>query len=197
MDAKRFQNKTRRIKIVLKNKIKIVAIIGSISENSFTRKSIKLAIDEIEKNSRFSVDIIDPREFDLPLPGLGIQNDSRKRLQEIVEKADGALLATPEYNGSFSSIIKIVIENLGYPSELSNKPIAIIGVASGDMGAVKSIEALRSVCAHIGGLVLPNSTSVAHINEMFDSGDNCIDEQTNRRIRRVGAGLVNYMENVK
>jgi len=30
-------------------KIKIVALIGSVSENSFTRKSLKLAVDEIEK----------------------------------------------------------------------------------------------------------------------------------------------------
>jgi len=174
-------------------KIKIVAIIGSVSENSFTRKSLKLAVDEIEKNENVSVDIIDPRDFDLPLPGLGIQNESRKRLQKIIGDADGAILATPEYNGSFSSILKMTIENLGYPSELAGKPIAILGVASGDMGAIKSIEALRGVCAHIGGIVLPNSTSVAHISDKFDSDGKCIDEQTERRIRRVGFGLVGYI----
>ncbi len=174
-------------------KIKIAVIIGSVSENSFTRKSVKLAIDEIEKNNNFSVDIIDPREFDLPLPGLGIQNESKIRLQKIIGEADAALLATPEYNGSFSSIIKIVIENLAYPSELVGKPIALLGVASGDMGAIKSIEALRGVCAHIGGIVLPNSTSVAHINNKFDSNNNCIDEQTEKRIRRVGTDLVKYL----
>ena len=174
-------------------KIKIVAVIGSVSENSFTRKSLKLAVDEIEKIENVSVDIIDPRDFDLPIPGLGIQNESRNRLQKIIGEADGAILATPEYNGSFSSIIKMTIENLGYPSELAAKPIAILGVASGDMGAIKSIEALRGVCAHIGGIVLPNSTSVAHINEKFDSDGNCIDEQTERRIRRIGTGLVKYI----
>ena len=173
--------------------IKVVAIIGSVSENSFTRKSLKLAVDEIDKNENVSVEIIDPRDFDLPIPGLGIQNESRERLQKIIGEADGAILATPEYNGSFSSIIKMTIENLGYPSELAGKPIALLGVASGDMGAVKSIEALRGVCAHIGGLVLPNSTSVAHINDKFDSDGNCIDEQTERRIRRVGFGLVEYI----
>ena len=173
--------------------IRIIVIVGSVSENSFTRKSAKLAIDEIEKNDNILVEMIDPRNYDLPLPGLGIQNESKERLQKVIGEANGAILATPEYNGSFSSIIKIVIENLGYPSEFSGKPIALLGVASGDMGAVKSIEALRGVCAHIGGLVLPNSTSVSHINEKFDSDDNCIDEQTERRIRRVGSELVKYI----
>jgi len=174
-------------------KIKIVVVIGSISENSFTRKSVKLVIDEIEKNKNASIEIVDPRDFDLPLPGLGIQNESQKRLQKVIGEADGAILATPEYNGCFSSIMKIVIENLGYPSELAGKPIALLGVASGDMGAIKSIEALRGVCAHIGGIVLPNSTSVSHINQKFDADDNCIDEQTERRIRRVGSDLVKYI----
>jgi len=178
----------------LSKSIKIVGIVGSVSEDSNTRKSLNLALQEIEQKENVSVDIVDPRDFDLPIPGLGIMNDSRKRLQKIIGEADGAILATPEYNGSFSSIIKMVIENLGYPSELAGKPIAILGVASGDMGAIKSIEALRGVCNHIGGLVLPNSTSVAHINDKFDSEGNCIDEKTDRRIRRVGTSLVKFIE---
>ena len=85
----------------------------------------------------------------------------------------------------------MVIENLGYPSELSGKPIALLGIADGDMGAIKSIEALRGVCAHIGGIVLPNATSVGNVGDKFDSDGICIDEQTERRIRRVGTSLVN------
>jgi len=187
----------KNIKIV-KDKLddknyKIVAIVGSISKNSYTRKSLNIAVNEIKSHDNFSVKIIDPRDFDLPAPGSGIMNESRKRLQQIVGEADGALLATPEYNGSFSSIIKLVIENLGYPSELFGKPISLLGIADGDMGAIKAIEALRGVCSHIGGYVLPNATSVAHINQKFDVDDNCIDEQTERRIKRVGTELVKYI----
>jgi FMN reductase len=175
------------------NKYKIVAIIGSISKNSFTRKSLKIAVSEIEKHDNFSVEIIDPRDFDLPFPGSGIMNESKAKLREIVGRADAALIATPEYNGSYSSIIKLVIENLGYPSELSGKPIGLLGVASGDMGAIKSIEALRGVCAHIGGFVLPNATSIPNVDKKFDSEGNCIDEQTERRIKRVGSELVKFI----
>ena len=174
-------------------KYKIVAIVGSISKNSNTRKAIKIAVNEIERDDNFCVKIIDPRDFDLPAPGSGIMNESRKRLQQIVAEADGALLATPEYNGSFSSIIKLVIENLGYPSELSGKPISLLGIADGDMGAIKSIEALRGVCAHIGGYVLPSATSISNVDKKFDLEGNCIDKQAERRIKRVGTELVKYI----
>ncbi len=174
-------------------KVKIVVLVGSISKNSTTRKSVRLAIDEVEKNDNYTVEIIDPRDFNLPIPGSGIMNEDRKKLQKIVGEADGAILATPEYNGSFSSIIKMVIENLGYPSELSGKPTSLLGVASGDMGAIKSIEALRGVCAHIGAIVLPGATSIANVSDKFDEDDNCVDEKTERRIRRVGSDLVKYI----
>lgn len=176
------------------SKFKIVVIVGSISANSYTRKSAKLAVDEIEKDENFSCELIDPRDFDLPTPGLGIMNDARKSLQQKVGEADGAILATPEYNGSYSSIIKLVIENMGYPSELANKPISILGIADGEMGAIKAIEALRGVCAHIGGIVLPNATSVAHVNKKFDADGNCIDEKTEKRIRRVSSGLIKFIK---
>ncbi len=39
-----------------------------------------------------------------------------QRLQESVSRATGIILSTPEYHGSFSSTIKLVIENLGFPS---------------------------------------------------------------------------------
>jgi len=40
-------------------------------------------------------------------------------------------LATPEYDGSLSSVMKLVIENLGFPSVLAGKPVALMGVGGG------------------------------------------------------------------
>ena len=40
------------------------------------------------------------------------------------------VLSTPEYHVSFSSVIKLVLENLGFPSVLSGKPIVLLGVAA-------------------------------------------------------------------
>ena len=61
------------------------------------------------------------------------------------------------------------------------------------MGAIKSIEALRIVVAHVGGIALPNSTSISHVSDNFDDEGNCTDPKTERRIRRVGKDLMNYI----
>jgi len=108
--------------------------------------------------------------------------------------ATGVILATPEYHGSYSSVIKLIIENLGYPSSISRKPVTILGVASGKIGAIKSIEGLRSVCSHIGSIVLPGNVSIPEIDNVFDNDGNCVESNIEKRIRSVATNLIEYIE---
>jgi len=70
---------------------------------------------------------------------------------------------------------KLLIENLGFPSVLAGKPVALVGVAAGRIGAIKSLEHLKSVCAHIGAIVVPGSVSVAGVQKVFDDQGRCTD----------------------
>ena len=49
----------------------------------------------------------------------------------------------------------MAIENLGYPNALKGKPAALLGVAGGRIGAIKSLENLRSIRFHVSALILP------------------------------------------
>ncbi len=176
-----------------KEKIHIVAIVGSVRPGNFTRKALDLVIDEIEKTEGVSIEVIDPADMNLPQPG---QGDSKvtKTIQETVSAATGIVISTPEYHGSFSSVAKLVIENLGFPSVLSGKPIALLGVAAGAIGAIKSLEQLRSVCSHIGAIVLPGPVSVAGVQKVFDEDGRCLDEGTEKRVRGVATNLIEYIK---
>ena len=129
--------------------IKIVAILGSVRPNNYTAMALDLVLDELKKQSGVSVDIVDPAKVHLYPPGLGGDSPDPVRMREAVTEATGIILATPEYHGSFSSIMKLAIENLGFPSVMSGKPIALLGVAAGAIGAIKSLESLRGVCSHV------------------------------------------------
>ena len=146
-------------------RIRIAAICGSVRPGNYTRKALGLTLDELGKDPDVAVDAIYPEEFDLPLPGLPATGDGPERLREIVGGATGVVIATPEYHGSFSSVTKLVIENLGFPSVLSGKPVMLLGVAAGSIGAIKSLEQLRGVCAHVGAIALPLPVSIAGFRE--------------------------------
>lgn len=180
----------------MKTKIefRVAVILGSIRGESNTRKAAKIAIEEFEKHSEFVVDVIDPSDLDLPFPAAKSSSTDPKKIQAIVEKATGVVLATPEYHGTYSSILKLIIENLGYPSKLAGKPIVLLGVASGDIGAIKSIESLRGVCAHIGGIILPGSASIPKVESHFNEKGECITPKIEKRIQSVSQNLMNYIK---
>ncbi len=172
--------------------IHIVAVAGSVRPGNFTGKALSLVTEELVKSDDATVDVVDLNAVELLLPGKATTDDT-KTLQERFAAATGVVLATPEYHGSFSSVIKLLIDNLGFPSVLSGKPIALLGVAAGQIGAIKALEHLRSVCSHVGAIVLPGPVSVAGVQKLFDDDGNCIDESTEKRIRGMATNLLDYI----
>src|SRR5262249_12587369 len=143
--------------------IKVVVINGSVRPNNYTAMAAAYVVDELKKNSQVAVEVVHPAEFNLPFPGTDPDAAGTRRLQELVRDATGVVLVTPEYHGSFSSVMKLVIENLGFPSVLAGEPVALLGVAAGSIGAIKSLEHLRGVASHIGAFVLPLPISIATV----------------------------------
>ncbi len=174
--------------------IEIVTICGSVRPGNYTSKALAFVIDELRKNSKARVTEIDLASIDLAVPGRSAKDSSAERFREIVRSSTGVILATPEYHGSFSSVLKLAIENLGFPSVLAGKPVALLGVAAGRIGAIKSLEHLRSVCSHVGAIVLPNLVSVSGVQDLFDDSGHCLDPGTEKHIRNVGTTLLHYIE---
>jgi len=173
--------------------IRIVTILGTVRPGSYTSKALALVIDELRGQEGVTVDLLDPGKLDLPLPGRGPSKDA-ERMRELVSNATGVVLATPEYHGGYSATIKLVIENLGFPSALAGKPVALLGVAAGQIGAIKSLESLMSVCSHVGAIVLPGPVSIARVRQVLGEDGSIEDRKIEERIRSVAANLIRYIE---
>jgi NAD(P)H-dependent FMN reductase len=173
--------------------IRIATVCGSIRPGNYTAMALELVDDEFRRASEVELQTIDLNAVDLPLPGRPTRDGSAAAFRQTIAEATGVVLATPEYHGSFSSLTKLAIENLGFPSVLAGKPVALLGVAAGQIGAIKSLEHLRSVCSHVGALVLPALVSVARVQEVFDEAGTCLDPQAEKRIRGVARTLLDYI----
>jgi chromate reductase len=174
--------------------LRIVAIKGSVRPGNYTTKALNLVVDELHQHAHVTVQVIDPATTHLPFPGVDEQTPDAEALRAAVSGATGVILSTPEYHGGFSSVMKLVIENLGFPSTLAGKPVALLGVAAGQIGAIKSLESLRSVCSHVGAIVLPGPVSVAGIQTLFDQEGRCLDPSVDKRIRSVATNLLAYIQ---
>ena len=178
---------------VQSSRIPVVAILGSVRPGNYTAMALAVVADEIGKISEIDLKIIDPAKIELPFPGMGNGSPALNLMQNMVSEAAGILLATPEYHGSYSSVMKLVIENLGFPNALSGKPVALLGVAAGRIGAIKALEHLRSVCSHVGAIVLPGPISVAGVQQVFDEQGNCLNQGVEQEIRSLAGKLVEYI----
>lgn len=176
--------------------INIVAICGSVRPGNYTNMALELAVSELQTHPGVNVTTIQLAPLELPLPGLPAKRpDAIAKFQSLVKDATAVLLASPEYHGGISSPMKLAIDNLGFPSMLAGKPVAILGVAAGAIGAIKSTEQLRAICAHVGAVPLPLAVSIAHVQQVFDDNGRCTDPAAEKNIRRAATSLMDYIKN--
>jgi NAD(P)H-dependent FMN reductase len=150
-----------------------------------------VVVDELRELGA-EVHVIDARDIVLSFPGQPETADAR-HIRTIVKDAGGVVIASPEYHGSYAAMTKLVIENLGFPSALAGKPVALLGVAGGRIGAIKTLEQLRGVCAHIGAIVIPGAVSIAGVRAVFDAQGNIVDAGSEKALRGLADAMVSFM----
>ncbi len=171
----------------------IVSISATNRPDNYTARALAIVNDELGRRD-VSPTVFDARDLSLAFPGQPPTEDA-ERLRSAIEASAGVVMATPEYHGGFSAMAKLIIENLGFPSVLSGKPMALVGVAAGRIGAIKSLEQLRGVCSHVGALVLPGAVSIAGVRAAFDAKGNCSDKGVEDALRGVAGALLEFIEN--
>lgn len=170
----------------------IVLISGTSRPDNFTSRALAVVTAEFHERG-IPTSVFDARELTLNFPGFPRTEDAG-RLRAAVETASGVILATPEYHGGFSAMTKLILENLGFPSLLKGKPVALVGVAAGRIGAIKSLEQLRGVCSHTGALVLPASVSIAGVQGAFDEAGRCTDAGVEEALRGIAVAFLDFLQ---
>ncbi|MCY3413834.1 MAG: NAD(P)H-dependent oxidoreductase [Candidatus Heimdallarchaeota archaeon] len=173
---------------------RVIAIAGSLRTVSYTRYALAIALDAAAKLGA-DTELIDLKDYDLMFCE---QYDNEEdfpddvfRFRKKVAEADGIILGTPEYHGSFSGVLKNAIDLLGR-NEFDNKLVGLIGVAGGSIGATNSLNGLRQVTRHLHAWTIPNHVSIPRASKKFDKEGNCLDESIEKRIREIGEIIVKY-----
>ena len=169
----------------------IVCISGTSRPGNYTSRALAMAVTELKALGE-TIQLIDARELSLAFPGHPETADA-VRLREAVSKASAVLIASPEYHGGICAHTKLIIENLGFPSVLAGKPVALLGVAAGRIGAIKSLEQLKGVLGHVGAVVVPGAVSIAGVQQAFDEEGRCVDEGSARALRKLAESVHGFL----
>jgi chromate reductase len=109
-----------------------------------------------------------------------------KEFRQQIAAADALLIATPEYNHSIPGVLKNALDWASRPPDppLVGKPVAIMGVSTGNFGTVRAQLHLRQVLFALNSQpVNKPEMLVARAAEKFDSDGHLIDETTRTFLR--------------
>lgn len=91
--------------------VKIVGIVGSLRAGSYSQQALKVAAKKVADLGA-EVEIVDLRSLHLPFCDGGDDYSAYpdvEKLSQMVKAADGLILATPEYHGSVSGVLKMLL----------------------------------------------------------------------------------------
>jgi NAD(P)H-dependent FMN reductase len=136
------------------NKPKILVILGSIREGRLGEKVAKWFMQTVKDNPSANFQLVDLKDH--PLPMFADSNETRhaevhpngdvQKWRELMASGDGFIWITPEYNHSYSSVLKNAIDYCY--KQWNEKPLGFVSYG-GFAGASRAVEHLRQVAAEL------------------------------------------------
>lgn len=167
----------------------VVAICGSLRDESYTRIALTHALDSAESHGATTT-LLDLREYDLPVFDADTRDaGDAEGLRETVRGADAVILGSPMYHGSYSAPLKNALDYCGF-DEFENTTVGLLGVAGGSFPST-TLDHLRSVCRALNAWVLPHQAAVPSARSQFDEGT-FTDEKLADRVAVLGQRAVEY-----
>lgn len=170
--------------------IKIVGIGGSLRDSSHTYQALELAMQRVSALGA-KTETLDLRTMNLPFCDGGddysVFPDVAK-LQQAVQKADGIILATPEYHGSLSGVLKNALDLMSF-DQMSNKVFGLISILGGDQNS-NALNDLRVIVRWVHGWVIPEQIAIGKAWQAFDAHGQIKDAKLAQRFDRFAQNLV-------
>ncbi len=164
-----------------KSEPRLLFISGSAREKSWNKKLARLGHQIADANGIASA-FADLGDYPMPIYNGDIETqegspDNARKLKALMKVHSGIFIASPEYNASFSPLLKNAIDWVSHTRDDGEEPLEVfktrvfaVGSASpGGMGGLRGLSQLRLVLEiGLSALVLPDQFAVPRAVDAFD-----------------------------
>jgi chromate reductase len=161
--------------------VKILAFDGSGRRGSINHNLLLAGIEALKAEGA-EVTEVNLHELNLPIYDGDLEKEQGhpenvKKLKALFNSHDGLLIASPEYNGSVSGLLKNAIDWVSRPAQgegmypgLRGKVAGIMAASPGKLGGLRGLIQLNTILFGVGVTVLPEIVSIGAANDAFDGG---------------------------
>lgn len=177
--------------------VKIVGIGGSLRPNSTSYQALHLAAERVAALGA-EVEVLDLRTLTLPFC------DGSKsypefpdvdKLQQTVQAANGLILATPEYHGGVSGVLKNALDLMSF-DQLSGKVTGLISVLGGQSNS-NALNDLRLIMRWVHAWVIPEQIAIGQAWNAFGADGSLQDEKLSQRFDQFAQSLVEHTDKLR
>lgn len=185
--------------------VSILALAGSARKDSFNKRLVLQAAHGA-KTAGAKVTFIDLKDYPLPIYDGDLEEseglpENVNKLKALFKSHQGFLIASPEYNGSITALLKNTIDWVSRPVEgepplaaFKGKIASLMSASPGGLGGLRGLVHARAILGNIGCVVLPDQMAVGQAFKAFDDTGELVDKAQQESVFALGQQLVTWCQ---
>jgi NAD(P)H-dependent FMN reductase len=138
----------------------------------------------LQEKTEHQVDIIHLKDWNLPavqtvFVSVDYTPEPFKPLAKRMFAADGFILVSPEYNGSYSPSMKNLVDH--FPKQ-HHKPFGIVTASPGPLGGIRASQQMQLLVNALFGIASPYLLIVGGVEKKFDAEGNLVDQSFHNNV---------------
>lgn len=170
---------------------KILMFAGSARADSVNKKLV-FAAANIAREVGAEVTIVDLAAYEMPIyqgddeEKNGVPENAKK-LHDLVQANDTIVIASPEYNGLPSPLLKNVIDWVSRVDVkvYEGKVAGLLAASPGGLGGMRGLPHLRTLLTNLNTLVVPQQAAIGGAFDAFDDSGMLKDKKQHAMVKGV------------
>jgi|AntDeeMinimDraft_5_1070356.scaffolds.fasta_scaffold00003_166 NAD(P)H-dependent FMN reductase len=173
--------------------VSVVAVCGSLRDDSYTRTALLYALDAAERAGATTA-LLDVGREAVPMYDPDVDDHGVSELLAAVRNADAVLLGSPVYHGSLSGALKNFHDHCGF-EEYEDTVVGLLATAGGGSYA-STLDHMRGTVRGVHGHTIPEQVGIRSASSKFDPDPTAIDDRSisdpdiEDRLRDLGEAVV-------
>ncbi|SEO90538.1 NADPH-dependent FMN reductase [Aquisalimonas asiatica] len=184
---------------------RILVFSGSARADSFNKRLARMAAASVQQQGGEAT-FVDLRDYPMPLYDGDLEQASgvpehARRMKALLAEHQGLIVASPEYNGFITPLLKNTLDWLSRPDGeesglalFQGRVACVVSASPGGFGGMRSLALARQLLVNLGVTVLPDQLAVPRASQAFDETGGFVEDGNRQRLDQLCARLVETVD---